>query len=70
MIDQFEEGLITPAEFRDYIRSISPIPLTDTQIDDAWNAILIEIPKIRWQLLGGLRIKFNTFLFSNTNQIN
>lgn len=70
MIDQFEEGRITPAEFRDYIRSISPIALTDEQIDDAWNAILIEIPKIRWQLLGGLRIKYNTFLFSNTNQIN
>lgn len=69
-IDQFEEGRISPAEFRDYIRGISPIPLTDTQIDDAWNAILIEIPKLRWQLLGGLRIKYNTFLFSNTNQIN
>ena len=70
MIDQFEEGLISSAEFREYIRSISPIALTDEQIDDAWNAILIEIPKIRWQLLGGLRIKYNTFLFSNTNQIN
>lgn len=69
-IDQFEEGRISPAEFRDYIRGISPIPITDTQIDDAWNAILIEIPKLRWQLLGGLRIKYNTFLFSNTNQIN
>ena len=70
MIDEFEEGRISPAEFRDYIRSISPIALSDEQIDDAWNAILIEIPKIRWQLLGGLRIKYNTFLFSNTNQIN
>lgn len=69
-IDLFEEGRITPAEFRDYIRDISPIPLTDSQIDDAWNAILIEIPKLRWQLLGALRIKYNTFLFSNTNQIN
>ncbi len=69
-IDLFEEGRITPAEFRDYIRGISPIPLTDSQIDDAWNAILIEIPKLRWQLLGALRIKYNTFLFSNTNQIN
>ena len=69
-IDLFEEGRITPAEFRDYIRGISPIALTDQQIDDAWNAILIEIPQLRWQLLGGLRIKYNTFLFSNTNQIN
>lgn len=69
-IDLFEEGRITSAEFREYIRGISPIPLTDSQIDDAWNAILIEIPKLRWQLLGALRIKYNTFLFSNTNQIN
>ena len=70
MIDKFEEGLVSPAEFRNYIRSLAPIALSDDQIDNAWNAILIEIPKLRWQLLGGLRIKYNTFLFSNTNQIN
>lgn len=69
-IDLFEEGKITPAEFRDYLRGLSPVPLTDEQIDEAWNAILIGIPKERLELLGMLRLKYNIFLYSNTNQIN
>ena len=69
-IDLFEEGKISPADFRDYVRSLSPVPLTDSQIDDAWNAILIDIPKSRLELLGMLRLKYNIFLYSNTNQIN
>ncbi len=69
-IDLFEEGKITPAEFRDYLRGLSPVPLTDEQINEAWNAILIGIPKERLELLGMLRLKYNIFLYSNTNQIN
>lgn len=69
-IDLFEEGRMSVPEFRSYIRSVSDIPLTDEQIDTAWNAILIGIPKSRWDLLGKLRVKYNTFLFSNTNQLN
>lgn len=69
-IDLFEEGKMTPAEFRDYLRGLSPVPLTDEQIDEAWNAILIGIPKERLELLGMLRLKYNIFLYSNTNQIN
>ena len=69
-IDLFEEGKISPAEFRDYLRTLSPVSLSDAQIDEAWNAILIGIPKERLELLGMLRLKYNIFLYSNTNQIN
>lgn len=69
-IDLFEEGKISPAEFRDYLRTLSPVSLSDEQIDVAWNAILIGIPKERLELLGMLRLKYNIFLYSNTNQIN
>ena len=69
-IDLFEEGKISPAEFRDYLRTLSPVSLSDEQIDEAWNAILIGIPKERLELLGMLRLKYNIFLYSNTNQIN
>lgn len=69
-IDLFEEGKISPAEFRDYLRTLSSVSLSDEQIDEAWNAILIGIPKERLELLGMLRLKYNIFLYSNTNQIN
>lgn len=69
-IDLFEEGKISPAQFRDYIRSISPIQLSDNQIDNAWNAIMIDVPEKRVQLIDKLSKKYRLFLFSNTNQIN
>ncbi len=70
IIDLYEEGKISNAEFRDYIRSLSSIPLTDKQIDDAWNAILIDIPEDKVELLKKVGKKYNIFMFSNTNQIN
>lgn len=69
-IDLFEEGKISPDEFRDYLRTLSPVSLSDEQIDEAWNAILIGIPKERLEFLGMLRLKYNILLYSNTNQIN
>lgn len=69
-MDLFEKGLISPAEFRDYLRETVQRPLTDQQIDDVMNAILIDVPKERVALLCALRHKYRTFLFSNTNQIN
>lgn len=70
VIDLFEEGKISALEFRNYIRSLSPISLTDKQIDDAWNAIMIDIPISRINFLKRLKEKYRIFLFSNTNQIN
>ena len=69
-IDLFEEGKITPAQFRSFIRSLSSHNLSDKQIDDAWNAILIDLPEVRLELLKKLGKKYRIFLFSNTNEIN
>ena len=69
-IDLFEEGIITPKQFRDFIRSLSSDHLNDQQIDNAWNAILIDLPEVRLALLKELRNKYRLFLFSNTNEIN
>jgi len=69
-IDLFEEGKITPEQFRNFIRSLTPDKLSDQQIDTAWNAILIDIPEVRVKLLEQLKNKYRLFLFSNTNAIN
>ncbi|MBU0694990.1 MAG: HAD family phosphatase [Bacteroidetes bacterium] len=70
IFDQFEKGEITAAEFRDGIRTVSKHPeLTDQQIDDTWNSLLIGVPTGNHELLLALKGKYRTFLLSNINEI-
>lgn len=65
-----EQGKITSEVFRDRIRELTNKPhLTDEQIDNAWNAIFIGIPKGNHELLLQLKAKYRTFLLSNINAI-
>ncbi|MBQ8530905.1 MAG: HAD family phosphatase [Parabacteroides sp.] len=66
---QIEMGLITPAEFRNRIRLLTRRSLTDEQIDEAWIAMLDDIPIYKLELLLELRKQYNTILLSNTNVI-
>lgn len=69
-IDLFEEGRISVPEFRNYIRTLTDIKMTDEQIDNAWNAIIIDVPTYRVEMLRKLKSQYHLFLFSNTNQLN
>lgn len=69
-IDRYEEGLISSGNFCGEIRRLSDIPLTDEQIKEAWNAILIDVPAARVDFLLKLKERYNLYLFSNTNQFN
>jgi putative hydrolase of the HAD superfamily len=69
LFDELEKGSITPAEFRNRIRSFSELPLTDEQIDHAWNAILVDLPEQHIEFLKTLKDKYRLFLLSNTNAI-
>ena len=69
LFDELEKGSITDAEFRDRIRNISNLPLTDVQIDFAWNEILIGIPKEKIDFLKRIKKDYRLFLLSNTNEI-
>lgn len=65
-----EVGKVTPEEFRIRARQILQNPnLSDKQIDDAWCAMILNIPKERVKLLQELSKKYKLFLFSNTNKI-
>ena len=68
LFDVFEKGLISPAEFRTEIRKFIG-SATDTQIDQAWNAMLLDLPEERVSLLDKLRKTHRIFLLSNTNEI-
>jgi glucose-1-phosphatase len=67
---EFEVGRTTPGAFRRRIRQILNNPdATDKQIDDAWCAMLLDIPDHRVELIKTLGKKFGLYLFSNTNAI-
>ena len=69
LFDDLETGKIYPAQFREEIRNMSFLGLTDNEIDDAWNALLLDLPKDRIELLKSLSNKYRIFLLSNTNVI-
>ena len=65
-----ERGEISPEGFRDRIREVTnKHNLTDEQIDNAWNAIFVGIPKGNHELLLKIKDKYRTFLLSNINAI-
>jgi len=69
IFERLETGKISPEEFYEGFRSISGLPLTDTQIRDAWNAMLLDFPVARIEWLEKIAEKYKIFLFSNTNKI-
>jgi putative hydrolase of the HAD superfamily len=64
-----ETGAITPETFRNAIRGISPFSISDIAIDYAWNAMLLDFPVARVEILTNLRRKYRLFLLSNSNAI-
>ncbi len=69
LFDLLDKGLVTPAQFRDGLRQISGLALTDKQIDDAWNAMLLDFQPSKLNVLKGVKGHYRTFLLSNTNAI-
>jgi len=64
-----ETGHVAPQQFRDAIKSVLSINVSDDDIDEAWNAIILDIPPERVRLLEAIRKNYNTYLLSNTNII-
>ncbi|MDQ3111958.1 MAG: HAD family phosphatase [Bacteroidota bacterium] len=67
--DDFDRGKISEKEFRDHLKKFLPDTITDEAIDKAWNAMLLDLPKERLELLKSLGKKYRLFLLSNTNEI-
>jgi glucose-1-phosphatase len=67
--DLYEKGLLTDQEFRNQLRLFLKCEASDSEIDTAWNAMLLDIPQQRIQLLKQLRSNYKLFLLSNTNNI-
>ena len=69
LFDKFETGKITAGNFRNELRKHLPKNITDNEIDKAWNAMLLDLPEERVNLLHQLKSNYRLFLLSNTNEI-
>ncbi|WP_155182098.1 HAD family hydrolase [Fulvivirga lutimaris] len=65
----YEKGQITDADFRTAIRALTSKQLDDNSIDEAWNAMILDLPIERIKLLRSLKERHNIYLLSNTNSI-
>lgn len=66
---QFERGELKAIEFRNFIRHVMRTALTDAELDAAWNAMILDIPPARLNLLKELGKHRPVFILSNTNEI-
>lgn len=64
-----ETAKISPDEFRTAIKNIVDTEITDHDIDEAWNSMLLDIPPERIKFMTRLKSKYNLYLLSNTNAI-
>ena len=69
IFQKFELGEMTADEFRTAIRENSTVSLTDEEVDGLWNAMLLEVPREKLELILHLRGKYMVYLLSNTNSI-
>lgn len=68
VFDLLEIGKLPSQAFRMELRKFRN-NLSDKQIDEAWSAMIGEMPESYIALLGSLKGKYRTFLLSNTNAI-
>nr|MBP6316118.1 HAD family phosphatase [Chitinophagaceae bacterium] len=69
LFDKLETGVISQNDFVSEIQKHCPDTIHESDIVSAWNAMLLDFPLRRLQILQQLQLHFNTFLLSNTNAI-
>jgi glucose-1-phosphatase len=69
LFDRLEKGLINPVDFRNELRMHIVDEISDDKFNKAWNAMLLDFPKERIDLIKKLSKKYKIYLLSNTNEI-
>lgn len=69
IIRKFERGILTPEIFRMEMCNALGIKITNRQFDDAWNALLYDIPSERLEIIEKVKSNYSTLLLSNSNEI-
>jgi FMN phosphatase YigB (HAD superfamily) len=68
LFDEFDKGRITEELFFEEIKRLLQSPVSNEQLRAAWNAMLLDFPLHRLELLKTLGTKYRLFLLSNTNE--
>lgn len=66
---EYEVGKINDDEFINKLRRLGDLTVSDETIIQAWNALLLDFPPERIELLKTLSNRYRIFLFSNTNAL-
>lgn len=70
LFDDIEEGKVSPDEFIEkLIASSTKSNVSPKEIVSAWNAMLIGMPREKFELLEALGKQYKLYLYSNTNAI-
>jgi len=69
LFELLETGKIDETAFYEAFRKEAGLPLSNEQIQAAWNALLLDFPPERIKWLEKIASQYRIFLFSNTNQI-
>ena len=69
LIRRFERGIFTPEVFRNRMRDYLQFKANDQEFDDAWNALLFDIPKERIKVIEEVKKNYQIYLLSNSNEI-
>ena len=67
-LERYESGEISSNEFLSWFKQFDS-KITEIQLVNAWNNMLLDIPKVRIDLISYLSKTYNVYLLSNTNQI-
>lgn len=67
--NKLETGHITADEFRQAIKDTVDSSLTSEEVDDAWNSMILDIPRERIKFMTRLKSRYKLYLLSNTNAI-
>ena len=67
--EEYESGSLTDHDFRNELRQRLNIKHNDQDIDQAWNALLLDFNPPSIEILKEIRTRYPVYLLSNTNNI-
>jgi len=69
LFENLETGAVSEKAFYDAIRQRTVLPITDQQIDQAWNALILNFRPQSMAFLEAISTQYKLYLLSNTNSI-
>ncbi|HEY5510738.1 MAG TPA: HAD family phosphatase [Prolixibacteraceae bacterium] len=69
VFENVEVGKDNPDQFRENIRKVLPGKVSDEEIDQAWNAMLVDFPSQILEYVESLKPQYKLYLLSNTNEL-